>query len=170
MHAVRRAARQYFTLSGEFAMSELTGGLRLVMDTNVWLDWLVFDDPAVAPIRAAVSAGRAAVFIDEPCAAELASVLRRKLGRRTLDAAAQAACLAEVGRVARIIEQSEPEEKLVLPRCRDTDDQKFLEAAAAARADVLITKDQALLELARRRTRPPPFQIVTPATFAATDP
>jgi putative PIN family toxin of toxin-antitoxin system len=140
------------------------------MDTNVWLDWLVFDDPGMAPIRSAVSAGRAAVFIDEPCAAELAGVLGRKLGRRTLDPAAQAACLAEVRRVARPIKQDEDAEKLVLPKCRDTDDQKFLEAAAAARADVLITKDEALLELARRRTRPPPFQIVTPATFAASDP
>jgi len=149
-------------------MSDLTTGLRLVMDTNVWLDWLVFDDPAVAPIRSAVAARRATVFIDEPCAAELGRVLGRKLGRRSLDAAAQAACLAEVRRIAKPIEQverAEQEEKLVLPRCRDTDDQKFLECAAAARADILITKDQALLELSRRRTRPPPFYIVPPQGF-----
>ena len=52
-----------------------------------------------------------------------------------------------------------------LPRCRDPDDQKFLEAALAAHADYLITKDRALLYFARRRSRPLPFRIVTPASF-----
>jgi len=150
-------------------MSDLTGRLRLVLDTNVWLDWLVFDDPTMAPIRAAVAAGRAEVFIDDTCAAELARVLGRKLGRRTLNSAAQAAALAEVSRVARPITASS-HDAVELPKCRDSDDQKFLEAAAAAHADVLITKDAALLELARRRTRPPPFRIVTPHAFAATAP
>ena len=149
-------------------MSDLTGRLRLVLDTNVWLDWLVFDDPGLAPLRSAVSSGRAEVFIDETCAAELARVLGRKLGRRTLDATAQAAALAECRRLARTIEPSA--ERAELPKCRDSDDQKFLEAAAAARADVLVTKDEALLELSRRRTRPPPFRIVTPHAFAASAP
>jgi len=144
-------------------MSVLTGRLRIVLDTNVWLDWLVFDDPGVAPLRAAVDAGRAEVFIDQPCVAELARVLAYPLGRRTLDAAAQAACMAECRRIARPIEPSP--DIPPLPKCRDTDDQKFLEAAAAARADILITKDQALLELSRRRTRPPPFYIITPQAF-----
>src|SRR5262245_9476938 len=149
-------------------MSVLTGRLRLVLDTNVWLDWLVFNDPAVGQIRSAVAAGRFEVFIDEPCAAELARVLARKLGRRSLTATDQAAALAECRRIARPIDGSA--EAMDLPKCRDTDDQKFLEAAAAARADVLVTKDEALLELARRRTRPPPFQIITPEAFAASAP
>lgn len=33
------------------------GGLRLVLDTNVWLDWLAFGDPSVAAIKSAVAAG-----------------------------------------------------------------------------------------------------------------
>jgi putative PIN family toxin of toxin-antitoxin system len=139
---------------------------RLVLDTNVWLDWLVFGDPAAAPIRAAVAAGRAAIFIDEACAAELARVLAYPLGRRALDAAAQAAALAECRRFALPIERQGLNDEAMspLPRCRDPDDQKFLEAAAAARADMLITKDEALLELARRRAKPP-FRIVTPQEF-----
>ena len=74
--------------------------MRLVLDTNVWLDWLVFGDPEVAPLRAAVEQGRARVFIDAACEAELARVLAYRLGRVSLDAAAQAACLAECRRVA----------------------------------------------------------------------
>jgi putative PIN family toxin of toxin-antitoxin system len=166
MNAVPLCSRQLFTVRPVDEV--LTGRLRVVLDTNVWLDWLVFDDPTMAPIRASVAAGRAELFIDEPCAAELARVLTRKLGRRTLDPAAQAAALAECRRIARPIAPTDA--PVELPKCRDTDDQKFLEAAACARADVLITKDQALLELARRRTKPPPFLIVTPQAFAASAP
>jgi putative PIN family toxin of toxin-antitoxin system len=145
--------------------------MRLVLDTNVWLDWLVFSDPAAAPIRAAAAAGRAEIFIDEGCAAELERVLAYPLGRRTLDAAAQVAALAECRRIAQPIERQSLQEAGIngnvppLPRCSDPDDQKFLEAAAAARADALITKDEALLELARRRTRLP-FRILTPQEFS----
>jgi putative PIN family toxin of toxin-antitoxin system len=136
--------------------------LRLVLDTNVWLDWLVFADPCMAPIRAAHAAGRVTIFIDEPCAAELARVLARRLGRRSLDDSGQAAAMAECRRISKFIqEKSEPKG---LPACRDPDDQKFLEAAAAARADILLTKDAALLELARRKL---PFRILTPQAFSA---
>lgn len=140
--------------------------MRLVLDTNVWLDWLVFDDPCVAPIKAAVAAGGAEVFIDAACEAELERALGYDLGRKfTIDAAAQAACLAECRRVARRIESVCGEaERAQLPACRDPDDQKFMEAALAAKAHFLVTKDRALLELARRTLR---FSIVPPEGFAA---
>ena len=145
--------------------------LRLVLDTNVWLDWLVFADPAAAPIRAAVSAGRAAVYMDEACDAELARVLAYPLGRHTLDAAGQAAALAECRRFAQRVERQSLTGDAIrpsaasLPRCRDPDDQKFLELAALVQAALLITKDAALLELARRPALP--FRILTPREFAA---
>lgn len=140
--------------------------LRLVLDTNVWLDWLVFGDPSIAPIKAAVAANRAEVFIDAACEAELERALGYDLGRKfTLDAKARDACLAECRRVARRIESALPEaERAKLPRCRDRDDQKFLEAALAACADFLVTKDRALLDLARRAA---PFGIVLPEGLAA---
>ena len=31
----------------------MAGHVRLVLDTNIWLDWLVFDDASAAPLRAA---------------------------------------------------------------------------------------------------------------------
>ncbi len=137
--------------------------LRLVLDTNIWLDWLVFAEPTVAPIRRAVAAQRAAVYIDERCEAELARVLAYDLGKHSIDALAQAVCLAECRRLALKIEVTAPP-MTQLPQCRDADDQKFLEAALAARADFLVTKDQAMLELARRV---PPFRIVTPGDLVA---
>jgi putative PIN family toxin of toxin-antitoxin system len=136
--------------------------MRLVLDTNVWLDWLVFGDPEVAPLRAAVEQGRARVFIDAACEAELARVLAYPLGRVRLDAAAQAACLAQCRRATKRGAAAAPLD-CVLPPCRDPQDQKFLELARACRADLLLTKDRALLELARHT----PFRILTPRAWAA---
>src|SRR5258708_31608494 len=116
-------------------------GPRAVLDTNVWLDWLVSDDPSTAPIKAAVDAGRAEVFIDAACEAELERALGYDLGKRTVDVAA---CIAECRRVARRIESPVPgAARAKLPACRDRDDPTFLEAALAARAEFLLTKDRA---------------------------
>ena len=152
-------------------MTAAGGRLRLVLDTNVWLDWLVFDDPGVAPIREALAADRVEIVIDAACEAELERALAYDFGRRTRDARAQAACLAECRRIARRIDVPVAEaERARLPVCRDRDDQKFLEAALAAGAQILVTKDRALLELARHgtrsRRRSPPFRILAPAEFS----
>lgn len=140
--------------------------MRLVLDTNVWLDWLVFDDPSIAPIKAAVAANRAEIFIDAACEAELERALAYDFGRkRTLAAADRETCLALCRGVARRIEGALPGvERAQLPACRDPDDQKFLEAALNARAGFLLTKDRALLDLAKRSL---PFRILTPEGFAA---
>jgi putative PIN family toxin of toxin-antitoxin system len=138
---------------------------RVVLDTNIWLDWLVFADAGMSYLKLAVKENRADIFIDAACEAELERVLAYDLARHSLDAAAQAACLAECRHIAQRIDTAAPEaERKLLPRCADPDDQKFLELALAARADVLVTKDHKLLELARR-TRP--FRILIPRKFSA---
>src|SRR6185436_10419967 len=137
---------------------------RIVLDTNIWLDWLVFMDLSVLYLKNAVAEGRAEIFIDAACESELERVLAYDLARHTLDAEAQAACLAECRRIAQRIDTPAPEaERKLLPRCADPDDQKFLELALAARADALITKDHKLLELARRTK---PFRILIPRKFS----
>jgi predicted nucleic acid-binding protein len=150
--------------------------LRLVLDTNVWLDWLVFDDPAVAPVKAAVAEGRAAVFMDEAVEAELVRALAYPFGTKSLDAQAQAAAIARCLRIARRDEGPSTslrtgggmkDEERPLPKCRDPDDQKFLELALACGAAFLLTRDEALLELARNKARPLPYRIVTPGELAA---
>jgi predicted nucleic acid-binding protein len=138
---------------------------RLVLDTHVWLDWLVFEDPGIVPIRNAVGTGRGEVYVDAVCEAELARVLARGFAKRTLDAQAQAACIAQCRRLAKRIDAAVPQaQRAQLPVCSDPDDQKFLEAALAAGAQFLITKDRALLVMAKKRTRLP-FRILTPAEF-----
>ena len=142
--------------------------LRLVLDTNVWLDWLVFNDPGVASIKTAVAAGQAEIFIGPACAQELERALTYPLPKNPLDAATQAACLAECRRLARTDEGGgTKDENNPLPTCRDPDDQKFLELARDCGADYLVTRDRALLDLARRKVRRAPFRIVTPRQIAA---
>jgi predicted nucleic acid-binding protein len=156
--------------------------LRLVLDTNVWLDWLVFDDPVVAPVKAAVAEGRAAVFIDEAVEVELVRVLAYPFGARTLDAQAQANAIAQCLRIAtkgkeerekgkgnesQLTAHAAWAEKNALPKCSDPDDQKFLELALACGAGFLLTRDAALLDLARNKSRPLPYRIVTPSELVA---
>lgn len=130
--------------------------VRVVLDTHVWLDWLVFDDPSVGPIREAQAAGRIEIVIDEACEAELVRVLAYDLGKHSLDAEAQA---QRIGRLSSLVTRIEWGAAEGLPRCKDPDDQKFLELAAAAGAQFLVSKDQAVLELARRVRA---FHIVAP--------
>jgi putative PIN family toxin of toxin-antitoxin system len=161
-------------------MSESPRGKpRVVLDTNVWLDWLVFDDPGIVPIRNAVGTGRVELYLDAVCEAELVEVLARGFAKRTLDEAAQAQCIAQCRRLAKRIDTTNgvpafagttvsawAGARAALPVCKDPDDQKFLEAALAAGAQFLVTKDRALLELAKRRSRLP-FRILAPADFRA---
>lgn len=146
--------------AGEAPELVLAEKWRLVLDTHVWLDWLAFDDPSVARLKAALAGGRAEIYMDAACEAELERVLGYPIGKRVPEKALQAARLAEARRIAqRPSRELSAAERASLPRCSDRDDQKFLELALAARADVLLTKDRALLELGRRT----PFRIVSPA-------
>jgi putative PIN family toxin of toxin-antitoxin system len=137
---------------------------RIVLDTNIWLDWLVFKDSSLLYLKKEFSEGRVEILIDAACEAELERVLAYDLAKHTLDAAAQAACLAECRRIVQRVDHAAPEaERKLLPRCADPDDQKFLELALAARADALVTKDHKLLELARRTKA---FRILNPRKFS----
>jgi predicted nucleic acid-binding protein len=52
-----------------------------------------------------------------------------------------------------------------LPVCSDKDDQKFLEIARDSSATTLITKDKALLKLARKIRKAGLFSVETPEQF-----
>ena len=125
--------------------------MRLVLDTNVWLDLLVFRDAGVALLHERDFD----IYADERCAQELERVLGYRSTAKRVDDPARV--MAEFRRRAKLIEAGEEKG---LPRCSDPDDQKFLEVARAAGALFLVTKDAALLALDRRKL---PFRVVTPA-------
>ncbi len=130
--------------------------MKAVLDTNVWLDWLVFADAGVAPIVHGVERGALVVLGSEETRAEWLDVIARP--QFGLDARAQAAAAAAYDRVVR---QSARAPSCALA-CRDRDDQKFVDLAIAERAGWLVTRDKALLALARRAARSHALAIVRP--------
>ena len=135
--------------------------MRLVLDTNIWLDWLVFDDAAVMPLKSARDDGTVRIAINAACLEELGRVLAYPEFK--LDAATRNALFTQVRNCTYRVNT-----KLLspLPRCADSDDQKFLELARDAQADWLITKDKALLGLAKKRFRGVEFRIGTTELWA----
>lgn len=131
-----------------------------VLDTNVALDWLLFAEPATAPLGAAVESGTVIWFACAHMRNELERVLRYPaLERWRPDATA---LLARFDRHARLLSQP-PTDPLL--RCADRDDQVFIDLSRAHHARWLITRDRALLHLARRAA-PLGLSIVTPARWA----
>ncbi|WP_114813444.1 putative toxin-antitoxin system toxin component, PIN family [Paraburkholderia kururiensis] len=143
-----------------------TRALRVVLDSNVWIDILVFDDPHTRPIHAALEAGALEAVVDERCFAELARVLEYpQFAQRSVD---KAAALANVERLTLRVERALPTEGArPLPQCKDRDDQKFIELAHGSGAAWLVSKDRAVLKLAKRMTRDFGLQIAPPAQFVA---
>jgi putative PIN family toxin of toxin-antitoxin system len=138
---------------------------RVVLDSNVWIDILVFDDPHTQPIRAALERGALEALIDARCLAELTYVLDYpQFAKREID---KAATLATLTRLTTFVELAPAPDGHAqpLPKCKDRDDQKFLELAHAAGADWLVSKDRAVLKLARRIARDFAFQIAQPVPF-----
>jgi putative PIN family toxin of toxin-antitoxin system len=142
--------------------------MRLALDTNVWLDWLVFDDPGIARLKMARKSGAVEIAIDPPCRAELARVLA--YSRFGLDGPSQAMLIAEADRLSVLLDALSYPTGDRLPACSDPDDVKFLALASASRADWLITKDKALLANSRKRKPfPISYRIGTPEQWARSE-
>ena len=119
----------------------------IVLDTNIVLDLLVFDDPAAGPLKAALAAGDLRWLATPAMRDELA---------RVLDYPKIAPRLAFYGRAASAVlaafdAQAEPAD--VAPKapltCQDPDDQKFIDLAVAHKA-VLLSKDKAVTSMKKR--------------------
>lgn len=136
----------------------------VVLDSNVWVDIVVFDDPLARPIRAALAAGQLDAVISPSCREELRRVLGYpQFARFSVDIDATLAWVDSVTRVLDPIAGEAPR----LPRCSDTDDQKFLELAQAAAARYLVSKDKAVLKLRRRMAQIAGVTVLKPVDFVA---
>ena len=118
----------------------------LVLDTNVVLDWLVFANPQIRALGDAVAARRVRWVATAEMGAELQHVIARgRLARWQPDLATLNDAWA---RHCELVPA--PTAPLARPRCSDADDQKFIDLAVARAARWLVTRDRALLKLARR--------------------
>jgi predicted nucleic acid-binding protein len=117
-----------------------------VLDTNSVLDMLLFDDPAAWPLREALAAGTLRWIATERMRAELQGVLLRPQMGRWQPPTRAAQVLDQAAQWMRICP---PAATGGAPRCRDPADQPFIDLAWSAGARWLITRDKALLKLAR---------------------
>lgn len=130
------------------AVSRKDSPCRVVLDTHVALDGLLFRQPSVAPLMQALRAGEIAWIGTATMRQEFEHILRHpKLARYNPQCEH---VLIEFD--AWLCLQPEPVTDPLL-RCRDRDDQVFLDLALQHRAPWLLTRDRDLLSLARRAAR-----------------
>jgi predicted nucleic acid-binding protein len=119
-------------------------GCQAVLDTNVVLDCFVFENAGCRPLLQALDQGLVHAVATARMRSELEHVLGRGLGERW--PANATAVLARWDRHVRLLPDPPPC-RLV---CTDSDDQPFIDLAVAQRIPWLLTRDRALLKLARR--------------------
>ena len=135
----------------------------IVIDTQVVMDWLVFQDARVQGLAAAVTSGAVRWLV----APAMRDEIRHVLGRGV--AASYAPDLpfieAQFDALAHATEPPPPQPLAGRMVCRDSDDQKFIDLALASGARWLVSRDKAVLALAKR-ARARDLLIVTPERWA----
>ena len=130
-----------------------------VLDTNTVMALWVFEDPALLALKMVLNGPQVLLA----SRADAIEELRRVLAYRqfAVPEARQAEILVQYSaRCAGVPLTSDT--PLPLPRCRDPDDQKFLEIARDSCASHLVTRDKLLLKLARHRLIRTRYRILTP--------
>lgn len=131
--------------------------IRLVLDTNVVIDWLVFDDPFMNPLRHGVRDARIQVLTHPPAVDELKRVLGYP--QLKLEPSRQQEIFARYQAQTTVVTMPPgfSIKQLMLPggfpRCRDRDDEPFLALAFHAKADVLSSRDNAVYGLKSRAAK-----------------
>ncbi|WP_016832961.1 putative toxin-antitoxin system toxin component, PIN family [Herbaspirillum lusitanum] len=138
--------------------------VRIVLDTNVCLDLFVFRDPRWSLLLQAMRERRVEAVTREDCRMEWLVVLNYP--HLPLKEEDKPAIRAEFDSLITCLPNAAVN-TFGLPVCTDPDDQKFLELALQSEAGVLITKDKALLKLAKKTARKNMFAIMTPQGWHA---
>jgi len=128
---------------------------RIVLDTNVVLTALLFEEGRLAWLRHAWQEGRCHPLGSSATIRELARVLRYPKFHLTGEDRME--LLGDYLPFVELLPEPPPAPAPLA--CRDPEDQKFLDLAAAAGADFLITGDGDLLALASLA----PFRILPPS-------
>ncbi|PIF20593.1 MULTISPECIES: putative toxin-antitoxin system toxin component, PIN family [unclassified Acidovorax] len=119
----------------------------VVVDTNVALDLLIFSDPRTAPLRTLLAQGRLAWIATHVMRDELERVLAYPhiVERMNYYRVSAAKVLTAFDAQSRRVDIA-PKVTYV---CKDADDQKFIDLAAAHRA-ILLSKDKAVICMRKR--------------------
>jgi len=119
----------------------------IVLDTNIVLDLLVFEDPASQPLKQALLGGQVRWLATAAMRDELERVLAyaQIAPRLALSRCTPADVLLQFDR---LVQLAPPAPRAAL-RCSDPDDQKFIDLALVHQA-LLLSKDRAVLRLQKR--------------------
>jgi len=118
----------------------------VVLDTNILLDIFVFNDERAIHLKQAIVNEGIVAIASQKTMLEFADVIRRPLFK--LDEATQVAVLSQWQSIAQQYDDSD-----LAPApwiCQDPDDQIFLDLAYRLRPAILISKDNAVLNIASR--------------------
>jgi putative PIN family toxin of toxin-antitoxin system len=119
----------------------------VILDTNIVLDLLVFNDVAARPLKKALEAGDLDWIATPPMRDELARVLAypKIVERLAYYQLSAQDVLANFDEQVRLTDVAAPAHA----SCSDPDDQKFIDLAVAHQA-LLLSKDRAVLCMAKR--------------------
>lgn len=128
--------------------------MRLVLDTNVVLDWLVFKDARLLELQRAWDEQRLELIAHTPALEELRRVLAYPQFQLTESAqGAVLGCYESRVRLVSLPDGVTTEHlgmPMGFPHCKDGDDDHFIALAYHHRADAVVSKDRAVLDLAKR--------------------
>ncbi|MEB0011915.1 putative toxin-antitoxin system toxin component, PIN family [Glaciimonas sp. Gout2] len=138
---------------------------RIVIDTNVCLDLFVFRDPRWSALTAALQSGEVEAVTRADCRMEWQLVLH--YSHLPINDETRPGFNLAFETYIKYVEPEalSPRTDIRLPICSDPDDQKFLELALDTHATTLITKDKALLKLARKTAKLGLFSIIPPQSW-----
>ena len=118
----------------------------VVLDTNILLDIFVFNDERAVHLKQAIMNESIVAIASQKTMLEFTDVISRPLFK--LDEATQVAALSQWQSIAQQYDDSD-----LVPApwiCQDPDDQIFLDLAYRLRPAILISKDNAVLNIAGR--------------------
>ena len=149
--------------------------VQLVLDTNVWLDWFLFNqepDSPIAQLQNCVMNGAQQgatensieyrVLMTQPMWDEWVDVLGR--AQFAVAPEQQGRILAQTRALVTWLDLFTAPPSYAPIRCSDRDDQVFIDVALAYRVDWLISKDKHLLKL-RSRALKQGVRVATPEAW-----
>jgi len=137
----------------------------VVIDSQSLFDWMVFCNPVCDRWDSALTGSEWEWIFTSELKAEFDFVAAKGFGERwPVDTAALASRWQRHGHA---IEAPPPPGAAARLHCTDADDQKFIDLAIAAGAHTLVTRDKALLKLARKALARHGLRVCRPEAWPA---